>query len=117
MRDDGDRIAPLGREYFELVYDMEEAPQVTEWELLKAKGFSFPPPESLDDEQLSIKLDELLDELLEMHVEVHFEEGDPERELYTALVTRCLHEPRREVPRRAGSGWHIDLLKYEFDEE
>ena len=49
---------PPDRSYWELLYDHELAPEITDHELLAATGFDVPPPDDLTDSALERKLQE-----------------------------------------------------------
>lgn len=93
----------------ELMYDNEEAPEVTARELLDARGIVLPPAASMDDESLSKALRELIDELARMRTFLEFTDHLTDRELYELLLDEVLSVPEREVPLCTGSNTHIDI--------
>ena len=107
----------VGRGYFELVYDNEEAPMTTDAAQLRAAGFELPDSASLDDAALAAKLDELLLELDRMRVDVLNRDEVSKRELYELLVGRLLHEERPDVPMSRNGAWVIDISTLCFSGE
>ncbi len=109
MHEAGAEGVALGRGYWELVYDHEEAPFTTDLEQLRAVGFEVPDPAELDDAALTTKLWELIHELARMRVYLSFTDHLSDRQLYELLYEEALHSERRDVPMAPGDAWHVDL--------
>lgn len=109
MEEAGAEGADPGREYWELVYDNEEAPYTTDMKQLCATGFTLPAPGDLDDAALTTRLWELIRELARMHVYLSFTDHLSDRQLYELLYEEALHEERRDVPMAPGDAWHLDM--------
>lgn len=80
---------------------------------LTAAGVALPPPDGLDDAQLTAKLWEVLDALALRRTFLHNTDHLSDRELYTELWNDLLREPfvPISVPENVGQGfWFIDLV-------
>jgi hypothetical protein len=99
------------------VVGYETAPDTTQHEMLRSEGVELPPPESLNDADLTEKLWEVIHSLAARNTYLHNTDHLSDRELYTVLVNELFHEVGKEFP--AGSGWnhHFDILGGCSDED
>jgi hypothetical protein len=96
--------------FWKHVVDYEEAPWTTHAQQLEDAGVSFPPPDSLKDEEVTAKLWELIQKLALLHVYIEQTDHLSDRELYTHLWTDSLREETKALPLAANSAYHIQLL-------
>jgi hypothetical protein len=116
-------------QFWEHVVAWEEAPWITNFQQLERKGVALPAPETLDDDQVSMKLWEVIDHLARLRVFLNETDHLSDRELYTLLWSDILKEETKDIKVDEDSAWHIDLvssgsdadnhlyLKYYADEE
>ena len=71
---------------------------------------SLPPPDSLNDEELTAKLWEIIQKLALLHVFIEETDHLNDRELYTHLWTDSLREEVKALPMVANSTHHIQML-------
>ena len=88
----------------------ENAPWTTHIERLRRVGLEAPPPEELDDDQLTAKLWELIEALAEMRTFIESTDHLSDRELYEHLWRDTLHEELKDFARDENSSYHLDLL-------
>ena len=88
MHESEDIPADIAEQFWEQVVAFEEGPFTTHSKQLAQDGVELPPPDELDDQQLSKKLWELLDRLAARHV----------------FVTSTNHLSDRDLPRGALNG-------------
>jgi hypothetical protein len=96
---------------------------------LVESGVVLPPPEELDDAQVSSKVWEVIHAMAGLGAFLHSTDHLSDRELYTVLWREELREPGILLPDHLDFAWHIDLigsgseednllrLKYYADEE
>jgi hypothetical protein len=113
----GDYPAEMEEAFWKHVVDYEEAPWTTHFQQLENAGVSFPPPESLNDEELTAKLWELIQKLALLHVFIEQTDHLSDRELYTYLWSDALREETKAMPLVAGSAYHIQLLSSGSEED
>lgn len=95
--------------FWNYVVAFEEAPWIKHRTLLERAGVTLPAPDTLSDEDLSLKLWEVIEALAAMQ---HFlEETDhlSDRELYTLLLTDVLEEETKDMVFDKDSACHIPL--------
>lgn len=97
-------------EFWKHVVAYEEAPWTTNFRQLENAGVSLPPPDSLKDEELTAKLQEVIQKLALLHVFIEQTDHLSDRELYTHLWTDSLREETPALPPAANSAYHIQLL-------
>jgi hypothetical protein len=105
-----DYPADVEEEFWQHVVDYEEAPWTTNFQQLEKAGVSLPPPDSLEDEELTAKLWEVIQKLALLHVFIEQTDHLSDRELYTHLWTDSLREETKALPMAAHSAYHIQML-------
>lgn len=78
--------------------------------VLAEAGVALPPPEELDDPQLSDKLWEVIHMLALLGTFLHNTDHLSDRELYTVLWGELLREPMVLMPDNAAFACHIDMV-------
>src|SRR5437870_2934719 len=110
MHESEDIPADIAEQFWEQVVAFEEGPFTTHSKQLAQDGVELPPPNELDDQQLSKKLWELLDRLAARHVFVTSTNHLSDRDLYAQLWNESLREEVPDMQFGDGGAWHIDLL-------
>jgi len=96
--------------FWKHVVDYEEAPWTTHFQQLESAGVSLPPPDSLNDEELTAKLWEVIHKLALLRVFIEQTDHLSDRELYRHLWTDSLREDAIMLATDANSAWHIPML-------
>jgi hypothetical protein len=96
--------------FWQHVVDYEKAPWTTNLKQLEAAGIELPPPETLNDEQLSKKLWEVIHGLALLRVFLDETDHLSDRELYTELWSDMLREEVKAMPPDAEGAWHLSPL-------
>lgn len=96
--------------FWEQVVDYEEAPWTTHFHQLESAGVLLPAPDSLNDQELAIKLWEVIHKLALLRVFIEQTDHLSDRELYRRLWTDSLREETKMLPAASDSAWHIQLL-------
>jgi hypothetical protein len=98
----------------EAFYDHVEAYESREprplLDVLAESGVSLPPPEELDDFQITARLWELIHGLALVGTFLHNTDHLSDRELYTDLWNEELREPTVLMPEDTAFACHIDMV-------
>jgi hypothetical protein len=121
--------ADMEEEFLRHVLEYETAEQISLLRLLENSGLEVPPPESLDDDALKIKLKELIDRMASVGSYLLHTNHLSDRDLYDYLYHEALREETVLFPENPSYAYMIDLtgsgseydnqthLKYYADEE
>jgi hypothetical protein len=96
--------------FWRYVVDYEKAPWTTHFQQLETAGVPLPPPDSLQDEELTAKLWDIIQKLALLRVFVEQTDHLSDRELYTHLWANSLREETKALALGANSACHIQLL-------
>jgi hypothetical protein len=97
-------------QFWEQVVAYEKAPWTTNFKQLEESGMQLPAPETLDDEQLTLKLGELIQRLALLRVFLEETDHLSDRELYTLLWSDMLREETKAVTLDEDSACHMSPL-------
>lgn len=102
--------ADVEEAFWKHLLDYEEAPSTTLFHQLESAGVLLPSPNSLEDDQLTVKLWEVIRKFA--LIRVFLEETDhlSDRELYTHLWTDTLREETKALPMTENSACHVQML-------
>ncbi len=96
--------------FWKQLVDYEEAPWATNFHQLERAGVLLPPPDSLEDKELTAKLWEVIHKLALLGVFIEQTDHLSDRELYTHLWTDSLREETKVLPPASNSAFHIQML-------
>ena len=102
--------AEMEESFWKHVVDYEEAGWTTNFQQLEAAGVSLPTPDSLNDQELTVKLWEVIHKLALLRVFIEQTDHLSDRELYRHLWTDSLREETKALQPAANSAWHIQIL-------
>ncbi len=102
--------ADMEESFWKHVVDYEEAPLTTHFHQLEMAGVSLPPPDTLNDQELTAKLWEVIQKLALLRVFIEQTDHLSDRELYSHLWTDSLREQTAALPAAANFACHIPLL-------
>jgi len=103
--------------FWKEVVEYEEAPWTTNFRQLESAGVSLPPPDSLNDQELTEKLWEVIHALVLLRVFIDQTDHLSDRELYSQLWVDCLREETKQLMPSPGAAWHIPMLGSCSDED
>lgn len=103
--------------FWKHMVDYEEAPWTTNFLQLESAGVSLPPPESLNDQELTEKLWEVIHALALLRVFIEQTDHLSDRALYSQLWADCLREETKQLTPSAEAAWHIPMLGSCSDED
>ena len=121
--------ADMEEEFLRHVLEYETAEQISLLRLLENTGLEIPPPESLDDDALKIKLKEIIERMASVGSYLLHTNHLSDRDLYEYLYHEALREETVLFPENPSYAYMIDLtgsgseddnqtyLKYYADEE
>jgi hypothetical protein len=121
--------ADMEEEFLRHVLEYETAEQISLLRLLENSGLEIPPPESLDDDALKIKLKEIIDRMASVGSYLLHTNHLSDRDLYEYLYHEAFREETVLFPENPSYAYMIDLtgsgseddnqtyLKYYADEE
>jgi len=121
--------ADMEEEFLRHVLEYETAEQISLLRLLENSGLEVPPPASLDDDALQIKLKDLIDRMASVGSYLLHTNHLSDRDLYEYLYHEALREETVLFPENPSYAYMIDLtgsgseddnqtyLKYYADEE
>jgi hypothetical protein len=121
--------ADMEEEFLRHVLEYETAEQISLLRLLENSGLEVPPPESLDDDALKMKLKDIIDRMASVGSYLLHTNHLSDRDLYDYLFHEALREETVLFPENPGYAYMIDLtgsgseddnqtyLKYYADEE
>ena len=121
--------ADMEEEFLRHVLEYETAEQISLLRLLENSGLEVPPPVSLDDDTLKIKLKEIVDRMASVGSYLLHTNHFSDRDLYDYLYHEALREETVLFPENPSYAYMIDLtgsgseddnqtyLKYYADEE
>src|ERR1041385_6602132 len=96
---EADDIDPeIAEQFWQNVVEYEKAKFITALQKLEQQGITLPPPETLSDEGLSLKLWEAIDGLAKLRIFLQCTDHLSDRELYTHLLTESLLEEMPDLP-------------------
>jgi hypothetical protein len=116
----------IHEQFLRHVLDCEEAPEVEPFEVLVRSGMALPPPDQLDDAQLTATLWDVIGALAALATFLEWTDHLSDRQLYARLWDCRLREP---IALTLGPGaWYLDMshddaepsasyLRYYADEE
>jgi hypothetical protein len=93
------------------VIAFEHATEVQPFEVLVLSGVSLPPPEDLDDVELTVKLWEVIRRLAFLGMYLFFTDHLSDRQLYARLWTDVLREPAELQPDDPDVACDVDLTE------
>jgi len=114
---DGANSPEVEEGFWKHVVEYEEAPWTTHFQQLERAGVSLPPPESLNDQELSAKLWEVINKLAQLRIFLEDTDHLSDRELYTTLWKNELREETKDILMDQDSACHYQLLSSGSDED
>jgi len=105
--DDSDDIED---DFLDYVAAYEQAEPMSLFVVLPEAGVSLPPPDELDDAQLTGKLWDVINALALLGAFLHNTNHLSDRQLYVELWNDLLREPAVLMPDNAAFSYHIDMI-------
>lgn len=96
-------------QFLEQVVGFETAAMTSWRKKLREAGYEMPPPESLDDEAVSLEVWQVIQRLSELHAYIDTTNHLSDRQLYERLYEQ-LDEPVEDMFPGPGSGYHLEML-------
>lgn len=100
----------IEKQFLEQVLAYETAELITHKELLARDGVQLPPPDEMDDDELSLKLIEVIHTLDGHHFYLENTNHLSDRQLYTELWEDGLNESEPLVPPEFNMNYHLDMV-------
>ena len=113
--EDPDALA-VELQFLEQVVGFETAPQTTWRNKLREAGYEMPPPDSLDDEAVSLEVWDVIQRLAELRAYLDGTNHLSDRELYEKLYEHVDH-PVMDVYLDEGSAYHFEMLAAGVEED
>lgn len=108
---EGENCSPeVEEEFWEHVVAFAQAEAIPLCEVLVQAGISLPPPDELDEGQLSAKLWEVIDGLFLQGIYLEHTNHLSDRELYVELWGETLRDPVVLPAEESGFTYHLDLI-------
>lgn len=107
----------LAESFWQNVVNYEKAPWTSEFEKLREAGVILPPPDEMNDVELTAKLEEIIRSLADRRVFVSTTNHLSDRELYAYLRSEVLHEATKDLPTDPYSAHQFDLLSSGSEED
>lgn len=108
---EGEPYSPKVEEQFwEQVVAFAQAAAMPLCEVLVKAGISLPPPDELDEGQLTAKLWEVIDGLFLRGIYLEHTDHLSDRELYMQLWSETLREEAMLPAEESGFSYHLDLI-------
>jgi hypothetical protein len=104
-------------QFWKQIVAFESAVEEQPFDVLIRSGLTLPPPEELDDAQITVKLWEVIRGLAFLRVFLLFTDHLSDRELYARLWSDILRVPTALEPEDYDGAWHIDLTGTGSDSE
>jgi hypothetical protein len=101
--------ADMEEEFLRHVLEYETAEQISLLQLLENSGLEVPPPESLEDDALKIKLKEIIDRMASLGAYLLHTNHLSDRELYEYLYHEAFREEIVLFPENPSYAYMIDL--------
>ena len=101
--------ADMEEEFLRHVLEYETAEQISLLRLLENSGLEVPPPESLDDDALKIKLKDIIDRMASVGSYLLHTNHLSDRDLYEYLYHEALREETVLFPENPSYAYMIDL--------
>lgn len=103
----GDLDDDLAERFWRSIVECETAPETTNFRQLEEAGVQLPPPEALNDTQLTTKLWVVIEALARLRVFLLDTDHLSDRELYSLLWHDVLREPTIVMPPWDGAAEHV----------
>lgn len=107
----------LEESFLESVLAYERAEQVPFRILMERDGVTFPAPDELNDEELSVKLDEVIQAMAKRRNFLDCTNHLSDRELYTHLIEISFEETVPDLPPDDRTNYHLDITSGGSDED
>ncbi|MBA3715896.1 MAG: hypothetical protein H0W76_26190 [Pyrinomonadaceae bacterium] len=111
MSIEGENYSPeVEEEFWEHVVAFAQTKRILLFEVLVKAGISLPPPDELNEGQLSAKLWEVIDGLLLLGIYLEHTDHLSDGELYVELWSETLRGETVLPPEDSGFSYHLDLI-------
>ena len=107
--DSGELSLEERERFWRNIIAVETAPLTTLTQQLRDAGCELPEPESMTDDQLTVKLGEVIDALARLRVFLEFTDHMSDRTLYTRLLRHELPQEIPWLPIDPRSAWHLQF--------
>ena len=100
----------IQEQFWQQVIAVESAVEEQPFDVLVRSGMTLPPPEALDEDQVTVKLWEVIHGMAFIGMYLFFTDHLSGRDLYARLWSDTLREPTALQPEDRGCAWHVDLI-------